>query len=139
MSGLKQEINRILETETRKVDEERKTKLNEIEKKFKTLHKLSTEHISRGTRHRGQLQGENDVAADEQLLQDFERYSEKYEAQVRESNSEKQKLRDEICKLEKEIREQRDLLANKQTENQNLTFLINKESELQLEKAQKEE
>ena len=68
MSGLKQEINRILETETKKVDEERKTKLNEIEKKFKTLHKLSTDHISRGTRHRGQLQGENDVAADERLL-----------------------------------------------------------------------
>ena len=31
------------------------------------------------------------------------------------------------------------MLANKQTENQNLNFLINKESELQLEKAQKEE
>ena len=68
MSGLKSEINRILESEVSKVDEERKTKLNDIEKKFKTLHKLSSDHISRGTRHKGQVQGENDVAADEKLL-----------------------------------------------------------------------
>ena len=68
MSGLKAEINRLLETEVGKVEEERKSKLNEIERKFKTLHKLSTEHVSRGTRHRGQNQGANDVAADEQLL-----------------------------------------------------------------------
>ena len=68
MSGLKAEINRILESEVQKVDVERKTKLAEIERKFKTLHKLSAEHVSRGTRHKGQLQGENDVAADEKLL-----------------------------------------------------------------------
>ena len=68
MSGLKAEINRILETEVKKVDEERKTKLNEIEKKFKTMHTLSSKHISRGSRHKGQVQGENDVAADEKLL-----------------------------------------------------------------------
>ena len=68
MSGLKAEINNILESEVSKVDEERKTKLNEIEKKFKTLHKLSADHISRGSRHKGQIQGENDVAADEKLL-----------------------------------------------------------------------
>ena len=53
MSGLKAEINNILESEVSKVDEERKTKLNEIEKKFKTLHKLSADHISRGSRHKG--------------------------------------------------------------------------------------
>ena len=79
MSGLKAEINKILKQEVGKVEEERKAKLNEIEKKFKTLHTLSTEHVSRGTRHRGGNQGANDVAADEKLLQDFERYSETYE------------------------------------------------------------
>ena len=101
MSGLKAEINNILESEVRKVDEERKIKLNEIEKKFKTLHKLSTDHISRGTRHKGHVQ---DVTADEKMLNDFERYSETYENQVREANSDKQKLRDEICDLEKQVR-----------------------------------
>ena len=144
MSGLKAEINRQLEAEVGRVDEERKIKLNEIEKKFKTLHKLSADHVSRGTRHKGQSNrsgaaAENDAAADEELLQQFERSSEVYEEQVKQANTEKQAMRDEIMQIEKEVRTMRDHLADKQTENKNLNFLLDKESELSQEKAQKEE
>lgn len=52
MSGLKAEIKNIFEAETGKVDNERLTKLKEIEAKFQTLTKLSQEHIARGTRHK---------------------------------------------------------------------------------------
>ena len=90
MSGLKAEINSKLEQEVKKVDDERKMKLNEIDKKFKTIHKLSADHVARGSRHKGSDRGaanqENDVAADEKLLQDFERFSERYEAQVKTAN-----------------------------------------------------
>ena len=41
MSGLKAEIKKIFEAESGKVDNERLTKLKEIEKKFQTLTKLS--------------------------------------------------------------------------------------------------
>ena len=67
MSGLKVEIKKIFEKETGKVDEERHMKLKEIEQKFKTLHKLSADHVSRGTRHRGGGADE-DMAADDKLL-----------------------------------------------------------------------
>jgi len=45
MSGLKSEIKKIFESETSKVDEERRLKLKEIEQKFKTLNKLSADHV----------------------------------------------------------------------------------------------
>ena len=57
MSGLKSEINQKLEEEVKKVDDERKIKLNEIDKKFKTIHKLSADHVARGSRHKGSDRG----------------------------------------------------------------------------------
>jgi len=57
-------------------------------------------------------------------LQDFERYSEAYEEQVKKANSTKQELREEILQAEQEIRQMRDLLANKETENKNLAYLL---------------
>ena len=59
MSGLKTEIKKIFEKETSKVDEDRQMKLKEIEQKFSTLSKLSAEHVTRGTRHRGAGQGQD--------------------------------------------------------------------------------
>lgn len=52
MSGLKADIKKTFEAETKKVDSERLTKLKEIEQKFQTLTKLSQDHIARGTRHK---------------------------------------------------------------------------------------
>ena len=87
MSGLKQEIKKNFEQESGKVDQERQAKLKEIEQKFKTLTKLSSEHIARGTRHRkAKGAGDQENAADEKLLEDFERHSELYEEQVKEAN-----------------------------------------------------
>ena len=79
------------------------------------------------------------MAADEKLLQDFERFSERYEAQVKTANQEKQALREEINQLEREVRQMRDTYADKETENKNLNFLLMRESELSQEKARKEE
>ena len=139
MTGLKTEIRKIFDKETKMVEEERHAKLKEIENKFRTLHKLSAEHISRGTRHKGTGSDDRDQAVDEKLLQDFERYSEVYEDQVKKANKEKQALREEIFKTEKEIREMRDLLAIQETENKNLQFLLAREAELAREKTDKED
>ena len=82
MSTLKAEITRMLENETSQVNEEKKAKLQEIQKKFAKLDGLSADHVKRGSRHKGALQGaanENDIAADQKLLQDFETYGEQYE------------------------------------------------------------
>jgi len=139
MSSLKAEIKSIFEQETSKVEEERFQKLKEIEQKFKTLHKLSAEHVARGSRHRGAGSEIQDQAADELLLQNFERYSKDYEDQVRKANKEKQALRKEIFETERAIRQKRDLLANKETESKNLKYLLDRELELSKDKAMREE
>ena len=146
MSELKTKILAIFEDETGKVNEERNIKLAQIEKDFKTLHKLSTDHVTRGSRHNSSAQvaavsgnRDTDAAADEQLLLKFEKHSAEYENQVNEANDKKQEIREEIKQLESELRKQRDLLADKQTENRNLLYLIDRENELSHEKASKEE
>ena len=104
------------------------------------MHKLSSDHVQRGSRHRNPTAGvDNDKAADEQLLQEFERNSEIYEEKVKQANDEKAKMRDEINQYEKEVRKMRDHLADKETENKNLNYLLDRESELSQEKAQREE
>ena len=145
MSGLKAEVNRILQAETSKVDSERQAKLNEIARKFSKIMSLGSQHVVKGSRHKtkndldvedGAPNEEND---DQLLLQQFEHHSETYENQVREANKEKQEIRSEISQMEIEVRKMRDLLADKQTETQNLKFLLDRESELAEEKAVLEE
>ena len=63
-------------------------------------------------------------------MQEFERNSEIYEEKVKQANDEKSKLRDEINQYEKEVRKMRDHLADKETENKNLNYLLDRESEL---------
>ena len=139
MSGLKAEINNMLEKETKQIGEEKRVKLEEIKRKFAELNALSTNHINRGSRHKAALGGSSEGGADEKLLGDFERYSEQYEEQVKASNTEKQALREEISQLEHEIRKARDMLADKETENKNLNYLLDRESQLAEEKARYEE
>ena len=89
MSGLKVEINNMLERETKQVGEEKRVKLEEIKRKFAKLNALSADHVSRGSRHKAALGGSSEGGADEKLLGDFERYSEQYEEQVKAANAEK--------------------------------------------------
>ena len=123
MSGLKAEVNRILQSETSKVDSERQAKLNEIARKFSKIMSLGSQHVVKGSRHKtkNDLDIEDGVLppgeeADEQLIHQFEQHSETYENQVREANQEKQAIRSEISQMEIEVRKMRDLLADKQTE-----------------------
>lgn len=80
MSELKAEISRLLENETKQIDEDKRVKLDDIRRKFAELNALSSDHISRGSRHKSAIKGgEDNVASDEMLLQNFERYSRQYE------------------------------------------------------------
>ena len=144
MSSLKAEINRILQSETSKVDSERQAKLTEIARKFSKIMSLGSQHIVKGSRHKTKNDADfNDGApseeTDEQLLQQFTEHSDLYENQVREANVEKQAIREEISQMEIEVRKMRDALADKQTETKNLMFLLDREAELAEDKAQLEE
>ena len=84
MSGLKGEVNRILQAETSKVDSERQAKLNEIARKFSRIMSLGSQHVVKGSRHKTKNDldiedGAPSEETDEQLLQQFERHSETYE------------------------------------------------------------
>ena len=145
MSGLKAEINRILSSETSKVDKEREAKLAEIARKFSKIMSLGSQHIVKGSRHKTKNDhglddgAPEDMNDDESLFQQFDQHSVEYEKQVRDANKEKEDLRSEIFKLEAEVRSKRDLLANKETETKNLQYLLDREAELAEEKAQLEE
>ena len=144
MSSLKAEINRILQSETSKVDSERQAKLTEIARKFSKIMSLGSQHIVKGSRHKTKNDSDfNDGApseeTDEQLLQQFTEHSDLYETQVRDANLEKQSIREEISHMETEVRKMRDMLADKQTETKNLMFLLDREAELAEDKAQLEE
>ena len=144
MSSLKAEINRILQSETSKVDSERQAKLTEIARKFSKIMSLGSQHVVKGSRHKTKNDADfNDGApseeTDEQLLQQFTEHSDLYENQVREANVEKQAIREEISGMEIEVRKMRDALADKQTETKNLMFLLDREAELAEDKAQLEE
>ena len=58
---------------------------------------------------------------------------------MKKANEEKNGLRQQIYDAEKEVRRARDLLANKETENKNLMYLLEQENELSREKSFKEE
>ena len=144
MSSLKAEINRILQSETSKVDSERQAKLTEIARKFSKIMSLGSQHVVKGSRHKTKNDADfNDGApseeTDEQLLQQFTEHSDLYENQVREANVEKQAIREEISGMEIEVRKMRDALADKQTETKNLMLLLDREAELAEDKAQLEE
>ena len=72
-------------------------------------------------------------------MEEYEKRSEAYQDQVRESNKQKMELRDEISNLESEIRRLREVYADKEIENTNLKYLLSKEEELAYEKADLEE
>ena len=98
MSSLKAEINRILQTETSKVDSERQAKLTEIARKFSKIMSLGSQHVVKGSRHKTKndadfQDGAPSEETDEQLLQQFTEHSDQYESQVREANLEKQAIR----------------------------------------------
>ena len=81
MSGLKSEVNRILSTETSKVDKEREAKLAEIARKFSKIMSLGSQHIVKGSRHKTKNDNELDGAPadmneDESLFQQFDQHSE---------------------------------------------------------------
>lgn len=58
---------------------------------------------------------------------------------VEQANTQKKQLRDEITKLEVDVRQLRDKMADKQTENKNLEYLLSNEHMLAEEKAKMEE
>ena len=130
MTGLKAEIKRLLENETSKIDEDRKRKLEEIQRKFTDITSLSSDHIKQGSRHVNKRPKDGDQNVDEKFIEELNQYEKQYEQQVIEANQEKMKLRDELSGLESEIRKMRDKYADKETENKNLKYLLSKEEEL---------
>jgi septal ring factor EnvC (AmiA/AmiB activator) len=57
----------------------------------------------------------------------FDSETKEYEAIISDANTEKQKIRKEIAKLESSIRTKRDHVADLQVENRNLQYLMDKE------------
>ena len=70
MTGLKAEINRILSTETSKVDKEREAKLAEIARKFSKIMSLGSQHIVKGSRHKTKNDHELDDGAPAEMNDD---------------------------------------------------------------------
>lgn len=91
-----------------------------------------------GSKHKQNWE-EQDKTADEQLLQEYLKNSERFKNSVESANADKKKLRDEINELESEVRSMRDQLSDKLTENKNLEYLVDHEQELAEEKAKMEE
>ena len=92
LSGLKQEISTTLETETQKINREAQSKQLEIQAKFKDINKLASDHINKGEKY---VVGQVDQL-DQELLTQYEEHSDKFEQSVRDANTEKQGLREEI-------------------------------------------
>jgi len=67
---------------------------------------------------------------EQQTIEEFERQSEEYEKIVSEANLSKNGLRQEVSSLEIELRRLRDQVADRQVENKNLGFLVEREEEL---------
>ena len=63
-------------------------------------------------------------AADSQLFEEYAKNSERFKESVESANNQKKQLREEINKLEIEVRKLRDEEADRLTENKNLEYLI---------------
>ncbi|CDW75938.1 UNKNOWN [Stylonychia lemnae] len=128
MSELKQDIAKVLNQESDKITQEKENKLREISNNFKRIMGLAQDHIAKGTPYKVNELDE------QQTIEQFEKQSEEYEKIVKDGNTQKQSLRQEIAQMEIELRRIRDQVADKQIENKNLSFLIQKEEELKKQK-----
>lgn len=97
---------------------------------------MASTHLKQGSKHKANW---NEEKADEQLLQEYLRNSDRFKQSVEVANAEKKKVREEINDLEVEVRTLRDTLSDKLTENKNLQYLIDNEQALAEQKAQMEE
>lgn len=80
MTELKQEISKILNSETEKINKDKDNKLKEISNSFKRIMGLAKDHIARGSQYKV-----NEL--DEQrAIDEFERQSEEYEKIVKDAN-----------------------------------------------------
>ena len=79
MSGLKGEIKRLLDSETEKLDAERRRKLEEISRKFTEISSLSATHIRQGNKHINKGFGDDAQGVDERFLEEYEKHSAQYE------------------------------------------------------------
>jgi hypothetical protein len=87
MQELKNEIDKILTTESEKVSKDKDDRLKAISNNFKRIMSLAQDHISKGSGYKVNTMDEN------QTMEEFERQSEEYEKQVHEANKHKQTLR----------------------------------------------
>ena len=133
MSALREEVERILSNESEKISKEKEDKLKEISNNFKRIMRLAQDHVAKGS-------GYKVNSLDEQkTILEFEKQSEEFEKIVRDANMNKGQLRTEIAALESELRRLRDQVADKQIENKNLAYLIEKEKDLKKQKTDLEE
>ena len=103
MSELKQEVAKLLNTESDKITKEKEEdKLREIANNFKRIMGLAQDHIAKGTSYKVNELDE------QQTIEEFEKQSEEYEQIVRDANVKKQALRSEIAQMEIELRKLRD-------------------------------
>ena len=83
MSSLKAEVNRILTSETSKVDAERQAKLTEIARKFSKIMSLGSQHVVKGSRHKTKsdldVEDGDGEESDAQLLVQYQHHEGLYE------------------------------------------------------------
>jgi hypothetical protein len=83
MSGLKSEVQSVLDQETNKINNECRLKQAEIAQKFQLVKRLSTEHIAKGNKYDV---SEREQQMDDLLITEYERNSELFEQSVRTAN-----------------------------------------------------
>lgn len=132
MHQLKDQVDAILNAEIDKINKQKDDKLKDISNNFKRIMRLAQEHIAKGSNYTvNQLD-------EQQTIEEFERQSEEYERIVRDANLNKNQLRQEISALEIELRKLRDQVADRQIENKNLQYLVDKEKQLKHKKGELE-
>ena len=132
MEKLKTDIDSLTEKQIERVNEQESARLEQIQEQFAKLRKLSKNHVERGAKY--QKTNENSTDLNQELMDQFDKESEDYEKIISEANMEKHKLRQEISKLEQQIRVKRDGVADIEVQNRNLKFLFDKENEINVQK-----
>lgn len=134
LSELKHELSTLVTSETKRITDERDSKVKDIQGHFKRLVKMQTDHVV----DKVKMEDPRERLANESI-EEFEKRSQMYKRLVAEVTLKKVEVRDEIAGMEIELRQIRDQIQQKQQENTNLEYLLRREEELRKIKAGLEE
>lgn len=109
LSELKRDLNTLVTTETKRITDERDSKVKDIQGHFKRLTKMQTDHVV----DKVKMEDPRERLANESI-QEFEKRSQMYQRLVAEVTLKKVEVRGEITAMEIELRQLRDQIQQKQ-------------------------